>query len=378
MRLTAMTRICLLATLLVVVAGCGAPPKTVNNTKCVGVACPPTTRASTSQIVSLQFVPPTSLWALSEPFATQGPTRILVRNGSGSWETSLQLSQQFVGASMLIASATVGYVSASYEPHTGVPSTGSERLWITTDAGRKWSSSQLPSSCPNGITWSRPVSSSNAWLLCNGSSTSPNVTNATLYVTQNAGQRWVARGQVGLTGNPAGVAFFNLSHGIIATSGVQDGITIYLTNDGGQIWTHFQYTLPYPVQATIGLIPASSEATLLVSGGSPHDYQLVKSGPWGEAWHAVGTIRVSGSESVVSLRWFSRTTGVAVFSHAVATTTDGGTSWRVVPVSAQILVATFKTSADGWVLTQGISQTPVFSLLVTSDGGAAWHSVQNP
>jgi len=202
-------------------------------------------------------------------------------------------------------------------------------------------------------------------------------------MTESGGASWTKVFELEDFGAAHQIEFFNENDGWI-----RESLAIWRTTDGGITWRETLSTSTPGVRGQpLGFFIV--DANTLVSNGSDGQVYLTRDA--GQTWEILRPLAGSVSFSDV---WFADSkrgwlTGYAVLVAGeflrplLLETTDGGESWRELPVSDSEFIPSSVSFAgeEGWLagnrrLVSGESVTLEGMLLHTSDGGKTWSPVQ--
>jgi photosystem II stability/assembly factor-like uncharacterized protein len=183
-----------------------------------------------------------------------------------------------------------------------------------------------------------------------------------------------------------GITFLDANHGWVGGGKpMPDFIYLYVTEDGGQTWTHetgisvdpmfegflFDVWQPHFVTDSVGYLPIRA----MSPDGWSHTL-IYKTGDSGQTW-----TYQNFSNNLRGLVFTSPETAWAVSKTALLRGTESGVVWFVpsmtgIPEGAFFLEIDFVDENHGWVLTTPSDETrePV-RLYRTSDGGETWTSL---
>lgn len=166
------------------------------------------------------------------------------------------------------------------------------------------------------------------------------------------------------------IAFADPAHGWIAATGADGGGSLLASVDGGGSWH-----LAYPAGATWPAVDVSFVAPSIGFGlGVDGDGRVVlETRDAGRTWALVGRLPADPDTNQgwgLLLSFVDESHGWAATREGIATTVDGGRTWKVVP-GAQPGGVAFQDSKHGCT---GVAGTP--DVTATSDGGVTWHAVE--
>lgn len=236
-------------------------------------------------------------------------------------------------------------------------------LYRTTNAGATWQATGF--GAPPGQVYSVDdaffTSAADGWitgrercwdLLPYGSFLLHTTDGGVTWKGQDACQGWPG---VSITGQ---LYFTDAQHGWVLGSS-----ELWRTVDAGQTWAQGQ---PADLPTTlVRFIDASTGFGLRQRQAEPKDWELLRSDDAGDTWRVVGALRPAIKAVAIddggSRMWAVGDAGT------VATSTDGGVSWRYTWPTAQALAAVaFADGTHGWAAGAG------GTVLRTTDGGVTW------
>lgn len=273
-------------------------------------------------------------------------TVIITTDGGDNFSVSHKISG-FDGSlnSVHFPTSSVGYA-------VGTNTSGTGKMFKTTDGGSAWSEVSLPS--PDNVPGLNDVffTSANTGWIC-GDIAAPGYY---LCKTTDGGSNWVNQSNGWVTSDLKSLYFDDESNGYACGS---YSALIY-TTDGGQMW--------YPTTGASGVNFESF--TKDPSGnwrGSVKEGDILKSTNQGLSW----VEKYSGNKELYSITFQNSTVGYAVGQDGVALyTTNGGENWNEGVNNFGLRLA--KTRAEGAV---GFAIGWNGNILKSVDGGATWNPV---
>jgi len=253
------------------------------------------------------------------------------------------------------AQPSTAWVAVSYpagaQAHRG-------QLVRTTDGGRRWATSDLPSvpvDTQGGIDvggWSVGniafLNSRQGWLLTNVGWAGPQDT-VWIYRTGNGGVTWTrVMWETGDSSSPGAIPFSGYKAALVASSATTLWIPaadaargyLYVSRDGGRTWG--QASLPAPSDLPLG--------ATLIEAGKPTFF---------------------GAAGVVTTLWANVRSAAGQGAAVVYHTTNGGLTWspEAPPLKGGSSHSDFISPMIGWNF---VPWTPGDALWRTTDGGASW------
>jgi photosystem II stability/assembly factor-like uncharacterized protein len=272
------------------------------------------------------------------------------------------------------------------------------KLWRTSDGGRSWQPTDLPSG-PNSFGYADRVSADTGFLLLAPIGQTPPA--GTLYRTGDGGATWSQVATVpafggGLPSAKPGMTqplvFADASNGLLVEG--NEGQTVLQTHDGGVTWTPVELPKPSDPEAFLlsvtdlrvfgSHVVITAVIGLRGDGGTstepvPANYPVYTSDDAGRTWqvvypHEVGAFPVSDDQQYGEWSIVDSLTWVYMHGQDVAMTRDAGATWSKVagsglPVGAISFRPAFVSPTEGWVLL-GFPRVGTFA--TTHDGGATW------
>jgi len=271
-------------------------------------------------------------------------------------------------------------------------------LWRTTDGGRSWQETALPTGRTGSSAAMSFVSASTGYLLLSANS-DKDPEPWVLYRTEDGGASLQRVGAVTLPDEPAlsgplpMVAFSDPSSGVVAGWKV-----VLQTDDGGAHWS--TVSLPAtkgsaaPRYAGVSLLRAFGPQLVLLAliGGptTPYEPTAYVSADAGRTWrpaYAWSAESATVWAIVDGQTWLDFTTAAGPMY--MEATSDAGDKWTTStgagPADRHIMAVSFVSSTDGWAIFQVDStcpagafcamQLPAGQLAETHDGGVTWQLV---
>jgi photosystem II stability/assembly factor-like uncharacterized protein len=267
------------------------------------------------------------------------------------------------------------------------PQISEEVVWVTTDAGRRWSVTRPLPNLPAGACSSGTQllsAQSTLWLLCVGEAAGMS-SPVSLYRSLDGGARWFAVWHAtspltavlgwGMTSGGTGVLTFFYPG---------PGVRYATSRDDGHHWSF--YTRPLPATATSGwllLATVARNRIWLLGPTSRHRVQwAILTGPT-LIWTEGPAVAVSTAEHALSQtdgfvvgKSFVQDTLLLTLRHGIAVGRLGSPTmfWRPAP-GGQLSDGIWVSPDQGWV----VGQTPQGSTLwYTTTGGRRWQRIAWP
>jgi len=216
----------------------------------------------------------------------------------------------------------------------------------TIDGGRTWHSAVVPGAEALDFRDVDAFDASTAYLLAIGEGD-----KSRIYKTTDGGASWTMQFK---NENPAAffdaMAFWDRDHGIAMSDPVEGRFFVITTADGGRTWTPSPAAgMPKALEGEGGF--AASGTCITVQGkdnvwfgtGGPNGARVFRSSDRGRTWGVATAPLASGKAAgIFSLTFWNQRNGVAVGGDYtkerdgagnVATTNDGGRTWKGVDVS---------------------------------------------
>jgi photosystem II stability/assembly factor-like uncharacterized protein len=248
-------------------------------------------------------------------------------------------------------------------------------ILTTSDAGASWTAQRTPSTGAI-LDAVAAVDTDRVWAAGRepDSGIGPSGDRAVLWTTEDGGTTWRARHLPGVS-NLRGVAFADARHGWLVGGDVSGEYGLVLaTSDGGVHWREqARYHLTFFSQVTC--IDASHAWAV----GGPQQYPisagetpppLIAATSDGSTWTTQLASDADTDGQLRDVSFSSPSTGWAVGSEALLSTSDGGSTWTTHPMDKNwrpLASVSFADAEHGWILS---GNRP--SLLVTSDSGSTW------
>lgn len=251
----------------------------------------------------------------------------------------------------------------------------SGKILATSDAGVSWTAQRAPSSSAI-LDAVAAVDADHVWAVGRepDSGGGPSGEGAVLWATVNGGQTWQAQRLAGVS-NLRGVAFADARHGWVVGGDMNGEYGLVLaTRDGGEHWTE---QARYHLTAFSGVACTDAEHAWAVGG--PQQYPitpgetpppLIAATSDGRTWTTQLASDANTNAPLRDVSFVDSSTGWAVGSETLLSTTDGGSTWSSHAVEkswSRMASVSFADAQYGWVLA-GDKR----SLLMTQDGGATW------
>ena len=247
---------------------------------------------------------------------------------------------------------------------------GARYVSRTTNGGTNWIASSHDSL--NDFGGISALNADTAW-----------IASAGIYKTTNGGVSWTHPLSAGLT---VVVHFFDASHGVCLGAASFGGpLEIYMTANGGELWSIVPSSNIPPAVNTEGFIPGNYWAvgnTIWVptNGGFTGPGSLYKSTDRGLTWSATRNVVTMGGSFVA----FKDSLNGLLSGGATPTvkrTTDGGGTWTTtgsVPDGVSpFLMAYVPGTSGSYVITSFTLSTQIPGSAYTLDDGASWTTVDN-
>jgi photosystem II stability/assembly factor-like uncharacterized protein len=257
----------------------------------------------------------------------------------------------------------------------------------TIDGGRTWHSAVVPGAEALDFRDVDAFDANTAYLLAIGEGDKSRV-----YKTTDGGATWSMQFK---NENPGAffdaMAFWDKDHGIAMSDPVEGRFLIITTSDGGQTWNPSPSTgMPRALEGEGGF--AASGTCITVQGrnsvwfgtGGPNGARVFRSSDRGHNWAVANAPLARGKAAgVFSLTFWNARRGIAVggdytkereAAGNVATTNDGGRTWKVVDVSQPAGYRSAVARVSGASSPTGIAVGPSgtdYSL----DGGRSWKPI---
>ncbi len=275
-------------------------------------------------------------------------------------------------------------------------------FFVSTDGGRHWSASgALPSGIRLTTSMSCPTGDG---LHCLAGGEATNVTYpvtkigfvtvprnaAYLLATPDGGATWSERPLPAGIGSIADLSCSSESQCVAVIASRYDlGVLpiygqLYVTTDGGSTWRHIP-TPPYYQGYFVschGLACVSEGEIWKLGGGAPFQGALLYSTNGGISWKAgklpPGFATSNMSYLTCSDASYCLVTGSVREVQALASTSDGGATWTLLPRHPMGMAFEASCPAAGvcWVGTEGSGGAP--ALMHTTNGGISWTEVSLP
>jgi len=256
---------------------------------------------------------------------------------------------------------------------------------LTIDGGATWRARPVPGGTDLDFRDVHAVDAQTAYLLAIGEGE-----KSRIYKTTDAGATWTLQHtNLDPKGFLDAIAFWDADHGIALGDPVNGRYTILTTDDGGKTWIQGGAEGMPPALPMEGAFAASGtclvtlgERNVWFGTGGGRSARVFRSTDRGRTWTVHETPMRAGSATtgVFSLAFRDDTHGVIVGGaydlpdrrgQVVATTEDGGTSWKVVegrePAGFRSAVAFVEPGDPLWLITVGPSGSDT-----STDGGRTW------
>lgn len=278
--------------------------------------------------------------------------------------------------------AQTGWVAAARPGDSGQGATVD--ILHTTDAGQTWQSYEVANATPHynpapAALYLHFVDGQTGWLVSK-LATSSNFSLGNLFKTEDGGRTWR---QLSI---PIGAAVRFVDAQTGWTAGGPGGNELYATRDGGQSWQRQEvaagyYDLPTFTTAQDGVLPITLADRV----------EFYTTQDQGQSWRLAAPLPLPGGVTpgvkvpvsvVDGQNWVAAVPG----TNTLALTSDGGQTWRVVPVGdtdAAIVAIEFSSPAAGWLQTVRaacsgdkaagtLDCTNELKFWWTADGGRTW------
>jgi photosystem II stability/assembly factor-like uncharacterized protein len=316
------------------------------------------TKAPGVKLTQINMIDLNTGWAIGQLTSSKDDQILRSSDGGKSWKkvTPLELPLTGKTAVAFFLDATRAWVTYATQPGGAAPTQFT--VWRTTDGGATW---QATNTGLSGLTMEFFTPSqvaffdaNNGWLVTLLGA-GMNHTYFAIYKTSDGGATWKAvvtpdKANAPMACSKSGAWFRDANHGYLAGScnGVQKGLYLYATSDGGVTWT--LVNLPAPA----GLANAYTQDNNVCGADAPRFFDAQK-----------GLILVycADMNANKTYRWVYRTL-------------DGGTTWTSAPLPRAFGDAYFLNSDTGWYL--GQTAADVFSgvnVYQTTDGGKTWKQI---
>lgn len=259
----------------------------------------------------------------------------------------------------------------------------------TIDGGRTWHSAVVPGAEALDFRDVDAFDASTAYLLAIGEGD-----KSRIYQTTDGGVSWTMQFK---NENPAGffdaMAFWDRDHGIALSDPVEGRFLVITTANGGRTWTPSPAAgMPPALEGEGGF--AASGTCITVQGkdnvwfgtGGPNGARVFRSSDRGRTWRVATAPLVSGKAAgVFSLTFWNARRGIAVGGDYtkerdgagnVATTNDGGRTWKGVDVSRPAGYRSAVVRGRGASRIELIAVGPSGSDY-SLDGGRSWRPIGN-
>jgi photosystem II stability/assembly factor-like uncharacterized protein len=257
----------------------------------------------------------------------------------------------------------------------------------TTDGGLTWRAAIVPGAETLDFRDVDAFDANTAYLLAIGEGD-----KSRIYKTTDGGARWTMQFK---NENPAAffdaMAFWDRDHGIAMSDPVAGRFLIITTADGGRTWTAMPSDgMPPALEGEGGF--AASGTCITVRGrndvwfgtGGPKGARVFRSSDRGRTWEVAAAPLASGKAAgIFSLTFWSARKGVAVGGDYtkerdavgnVATTEDGGRTWKAIGISRpsgyRSSVARVPGASQLRLIAVGPSGTDY-----SMDGGRSWKTI---
>jgi photosystem II stability/assembly factor-like uncharacterized protein len=343
--------------------------------KLLPTAAPPPAPDLAWAKVDLAGTFPGGLWAV------QGTSYLLSTDAGSSWRQTPLPAAPLQGAqAVAVLDAThAWYVAAGpgSTPITGAPSDVLHLVvYRTSDGGRTWKVSAIPGNYPETSQSLVFVDGDHGYLLCSAERFSSGT--STVLATSDGGATWRVVGTSPWLGSMlAGSDPTTLWAGAQPEAGPVSHPLLAVSRDGGRTWQDVALPgLGQPGGALSGPPEFSSASTGVVAAGS----LLFRTTDGGRTWTRLADLPSQASTAPALLdatHWLAPT----VNPSGLASTTDGGASWRHLITSGLSGVAN-----QGWIVWIGASDAshvaalePIgndypggTALYLSADGGRNW------
>ncbi len=291
--------------------------------------------------------------------------------GTPVWINNLQMVSASDGWALVWSSDPAGSGSPELEPA------------VTGDGGQTWAVVTPPAAQPllvNGQALLYAESARQAWLAVNGGDSESTV----VFVTSDGGRRWTESNAVAGSQSVA-VSFSGTERGwLLVAAGAamgQEPVSVYGTEDGGVTWSLLADRLPSVCDKTgMAFGPAETGWITSVCNGG---YQVLVSRDGGLQWQAAALPLASSACldgcAAGPLQLTGPTTFLAMSAYPAAAvllvSTDAGASWRTEPMPAgagPYPRVQFFGPADGVAVSAGPQGVIGEDFYLTTDGGSTW------
>lgn len=297
-------------------------------------------------------------WAVGQLTSSKDDQILRSSDGGKNWKkvTPPELPLTGKTAVAYFLDATRAWVTYAAQPTGSAPTQFA--VWRTTDGGATWKATNtslsgltMESFSPSQVAF---FDANNGWLM-SLLGAGMNHTYFAIYKTGDGGATWKAvvtpnKNNVPMACSKSGAWFRDANHGYLAGScnGVQKGLYLYATSDGGATWA--LVSLPAPS----GLANAYTQDSNACGADAPRFFDAQK---------GMITVRCTDMNASKTYRWVYRTL-------------DGGTTWTSTPLPRAYGDLYFLNSDSGWYL--GQTAADVFSgvnVYQTTDGGKTWKQI---
>ncbi|SFU59974.1 WD40/YVTN/BNR-like repeat-containing protein [Alicyclobacillus macrosporangiidus] len=265
-------------------------------------------------------------------------------------------------------------------------SDGSSRLFMTSDSGKHWTQSVLPTA---GVTDVSFVGS-NGWILCDPEGQSMGSEHVTMFHSQDGGKHWVRVAES--TGSSsshqisdAGAKSMVFVHDHVGFVSVQGWIVgLYRTSDSGLQWD--RVTLPN-LQIPDGMEGGVGKPVFFdASHGVVSSYRTDHHHDWfgayvtadgGQTWRLQSTVTSTSNPDGMhdEFCFIDQQTWVWVLGDVLWKTSNAGHSWNTITLPfSEVVKLDFVNSKEGWALTRG-DEALSTRLFFTEDGGTSWTEI---
>ncbi len=266
-----------------------------------------------------------------------------------------------------------------------------ETIFATSDGGKTWHSTQVPSSDPNTapyVTALQFIDPLHGWLLVSyGVAAGSEAVE--LYQSTDGGASWTLAssgmpsspaGSLPFGGHKTGLSFHDLQHGWIPGGDAGPDIVLLTTQDGGKTWRRQPVTAPAGYHTEGGA--AETQAPVFFGNqdgflpvvfhqeGQPVIFYATHDG--GASWQATAPVS-SANNNALLWSFADATHGFATDGDKLYATADGARTWKTVSTSIPLDGITgldFVSPTTGFAIVDG-------NVVATEDGGRTWSPVTN-